>query len=339
MKSKDKPTVSLIVLNYNGRQHLYECFKSIFRQSKIPDEVILFDNDSIDGSIEYVKKNFPKVKIVSERGYNTGTAKGSNIAFASTKGDYVIFQSNDIRLDRYCVEELLNSIDKNKKIGICTSVNLHYLPDNKGKYFIDNAGGWMDMFGFGIANFANQPYKSIPKNGEVFFSYGSSFIIKRKLFKKLDGFEEKFFNLHEDIDLSWRVRLLDYKIIYNKKSIVYHKGSATLRTLYKQSIKRFWSEKNIMRSLIKNSTILHLFLILPLYLGILFGEMFYFLYRRKFSLFGSDLKALIWNIYYLPDTLKKRFEIQSIKRNKKLMGMMTRGSYKLIFFKDFRKAL
>src|SRR3990167_4904020 len=136
--------VSFIVLNYNGKEHLKEYFTSVFKQTYMPDEVIMFDNLSTDGSRQYVSKYFPKVKIFTEDRYNTGTANGSNVAFSHTKGDYVIFQSNDLRLDPHCVEALVKCIESDKKIGICTSVYVRYKPDKNGKLVIDNAGGHID---------------------------------------------------------------------------------------------------------------------------------------------------------------------------------------------------
>lgn len=335
-----KKTVSLIVLNYNGKKHLKDCFTSIFNQIYMPDEIILFDNDSTDRSIGYIEKYFPKVKIVSERGYNTGTAKGSNIAFSQSYGDYVIFMSNDIKLDKNCVKELIIAIKKDKKIGICTSVHVHYKKDKKSKqYLIDNAGGSLDIFGFAMQNYPEEKMEDIPIQKQVFFSYGSSFIIPRKLFKKVGKFDEKYFNLNEDIDLSWRVRLLGYKIIYSKKSFVYHKGSATLGALYKRSIKRYWSEKNNIRSVLKNCDLTHLLWMFPIYLLLLFGEMFYFLYRFKFSLFFADLKAILWNVINFPSTLYERKKIQSIKRKNNINSLFVKTSFKLKLFRNFSKSL
>lgn len=335
---KRKKTVSLIVLNYNGRHHLKEYFTSVFKQTYIPDEVIMFDNLSTDGSRQYVAKYFPKVKIFTEDRYNTGTANGSNVAFSHTTGDYVIFQSNDLRLDPHCIEELVKCIKRDKKIGICTSVFVRYEHDKKGHLIVDNAGGLLDKYGFGMQNYPEKTLDEIPIQGEVFFSYGSSFIIDRKLYKKLSGFDDRLFTLNEDIDFSWRVRLQGYKIIYTKKSFVYHKGSATLK-LRARGLKRYWAERNSIRTFIKNSEISHLFSVLPMYLLILFGEIGYFLYRGKFSLFIADLRAVLWNLWYLPETLFMRYKIQSTKKKNNLNKLFVNRSFKLQLYKYIKYSL
>jgi GT2 family glycosyltransferase len=342
-----KNKISLVVLNYNGLSHLKEYFDSVFGQSVIPDEIIMFDNLSRDGSREFVRKNYPKVKIIVEDSYNTGTATGSNIGFRHTSGDYIIFQSNDIKLHKNCVKELINILDNNPKVGIATSVLLNYYKDKKtgepastqrGEHLIDNAGGIADIFGFGMQNYPQKKCADIPESGEVFFSYGGSFIIRSKLFEKVGGFDDRYFTLNDDFDLSWRVRLLGYKVMYTKKSIVYHKVSATLGKR-NWGVKHYWSQRNLMRTFLKNASNLHLLLICPLYWILFFAQVLYFFARGKFSLAFANLKAFFWNLLYLPETLVLRYRIQSQKRKNNIAQVIIFANLKLKFFREFHKAL
>ena len=91
-----RKTVSLIVLNYNGRELLKDYFDSVYNQTMKPDEIIMFDNLCTDGSRKYVRENYPDVKIVAEDRFNTGTALAYNIAISVAKGDFVIISANDI---------------------------------------------------------------------------------------------------------------------------------------------------------------------------------------------------------------------------------------------------
>lgn len=339
MKNKKKKTVSLVVLNYNGKQHLKEYFESVFRQSRIPDEILMLDNCSTDGSQEYVIKNYPKVRVVkSEK--NHGTAQGSNVAFRYTLGDYIIFQSNDIRLDKDCVKCLVEHLEKDKTTGIVTSVLLNYYKDAKtAEHFIDNAGGIADIYGFGMQNYPQKRIQEIPDKGEVFFSYGGSFIIRREIYEKIGGFDDRYFTLNDDIDLSWRVRLLGYKVFYVKKSVVYHKVSATIGTIYTKATRRYWSEKNIIRTILKNGQVNHLLKNFSLYLLLLSGEMLYFILRGRFSLFLADFKAIVWNLFYLPETLSLRKKIQSMNKNDNIEKMLLPYSLKLKLFNEFKKVI
>ncbi|HRN69639.1 MAG TPA: glycosyltransferase family 2 protein [Candidatus Woesebacteria bacterium] len=329
--------LSLIVLNYNGVHLLQEYFDSVFKQTLLPDEIIMLDNNSSDDSVAFVEKNYPKVTII-KNSRNEGTAGGSNKAFTYAKGKYIIFQSNDMRLEKNCVKGLYDAITSDNTIGICTSILLKNTPDKKGIHRIDNAGGIVDIFGFGMQKYPTKLLEEIPEQESVFFSYGGSFIISKELFKKIKGYDERFFTLNDDIDLSWRVRLLGYDIIYTKKSIIYHKVSATLGPLFERPTKRYWSERNTIATLIKNHTLPTLLVNGSIYLILLCAEMGYFMYRNRFDLFSADLKAILWNIKELPETLRRRSKIQNMKK-KDISLAFERKSIKLSLFNDLKQVL
>ena len=173
---------------------------------------------------------------------------------------------------------------------------------------------------------------------EVFFSYGGSFIVRREVFEKSGGFDARYFTLNDDVDLCFRVRMLGYGIVYNKKSFVYHKVSATLGKLYDRPLKHYWSERNTLRTFLKNQDFLHLIFLLIPYFSILLAEMLYLLSRGKFSLALSDLKAIFWNIIYLPETLYLRMKTQSHKKCS-VFSQLTKTSFKLRLFEAFSKVL
>ena len=335
---KNQPFVSLVVINYNGLVHLKEYFDSVYAQTRMPDEVIMMDNASADESVKFVTKHYPKVQIIKNP-FNAGTALGSNIAFDYCKGDLVIFQSNDIKLDKNCVAGLVEAMS-DQSVGIATSILLQYFRYKKDKQMIiDNAGGVSDVYGLGMQKYPEGRYQDLKSQEEVFFSYGGSFIIRRELFERTNGYDQRYFTLNDDIDLSWRVRLLGKKIIYVKKSFIYHKVSATLGILFVRSIKRYWSERNVMRTLIKNHTLRDLLIYFPQYLLLLLAEMGYFLYRKRPDLFLADLKAILWNLLYLPETLWMRLKIQRGVVNRNLSQIMSKKSYKLMLFSSMKHTI
>lgn len=330
---------SLIVLNYNGQVHLKEYFDSVYKQTLLPDEVIMMDNASTDNSVLFVKANYPQVKII-ENSFNAGTALGSNIAFRHAQGHLVIFQSNDMRLDKDCIKNLVKTLIKDNSLGIVTSILLqHKKFIEEKKQIIDNAGGISDVYGLGMQKYPSEELKQVPDQSEVFFSYGGSFIIRRKLFEKIGGFDPRYFTLNDDIDLSWRVRLQGKKIIYIKSSLIYHKVSATLGPLFERSTKRYWSERNAMRTLLKNHDLTHLLVFFPVYLGLLAAEMGFFLSRGRINLFWADFRAIVWNIFYLPETLVMRYKIQNQRQPNHIYDLLTKKSYKLKLFNSFRKVI
>lgn len=338
-KKRNKKTLSLVVLNYNGINLLKDYFDSVYRQTVIPDEIIMVDNNSADNSIPFIKKNYPDV-IIAYNHYNAGTSQGSNIGFQYTTGDYIIFQSNDIILDAHCIEYLMQTIESDKTIGICTSVLINEKTYEKTKrQIIDNAGGVMDTYGFCMQKYYETDIRHIPQQDEIFFSYGGSFIVRKDVFEKTEGFDPRYFTLHDDVDLSWRIRLLGYRIVYNKKSFVFHKMSATLSQLFTRPTKRFWSARNNMRTVLKNYTLKELATKFPMYCILFFAETGYFLLRGRIWLFLANVSALFWNLFYLPETLFLRWKIQRLRRKNNIQNLLIPYSLKLKMFNEFRKAI
>jgi GT2 family glycosyltransferase len=325
--------VSLIVLNYNGVSLLKEYFDSVTKQSTRLHEIFMLDNHSTDNSVDFVREHYPFVQVIQTK-KNYGTAEGSNLAFENVSGELVIFQSNDVRLDRNCVRELIRFMNVYPDCGVCSSVLLQ-----KQTKIIDNTGGICDIFGYPMQKYPNLNLKDIPDFEEVFFSYGGSFIVRREVFEKVGGFDKRFFTLNDDLDFCWRVKKAGYKIYYMKKSFVGHKGSATLKNLFNRPQKHYWSERNMFRSYLKNQSLLFLLLFLPGYIFLLFAEMSYFLYRLKFSLFWADLKAIFWNLVYLPETMLLRFKMFYSGKKRLTLSQFSLISFKLKLFKDFKKVL
>ncbi|MFA9288575.1 MAG: glycosyltransferase family 2 protein [Weeksellaceae bacterium] len=333
--------VSLIVLNYNGIDMLEEYFTSVFAQTRVPDEIIMLDNASVDGSREYVQKKFPKVTIVANP-INEGTSKASNTAFKHASGDYVIFQSNDLKLEKHCVEALVTNLDNHADVGICTSVLMQYrLTAGNKELLVETAGGVMDMFGFASHNHYLDKIKTLPAEAESFLCFGASFIIRRKVFEKIKGFDNTFFTLNDDIDLCWRTRIVGYKVMFSRDSLVYHRGQATLgRPDVKRFQKRFWSARNNLRTVIKNYSNLQILTLFPVYMLMLIAEAGYFLLRGKWTLFKADIAAIGWNIMMLPDTLKERVHIQKLwSSNQQVTNTWIKKSLKLEMFPVFHKAI
>jgi Predicted glycosyltransferases len=229
MKSDKTEKCSVIVLNYNGKQFLEECLESLRNQTYADCKVYVLDNASTDGSVQFLHEHFPEVAVI-EAAENFGTAQGSNEGVKNTGGEYVVLMSNDIKADPQCIAYLMQTIEQDPSIGICSSKLVRYYPDPQtGKYLVDNAGGIIDRFAFAMP-LRNNTMNDEAEKGvrEVFFSYGGCFVIKREVFNKVGGFDDKFFTLSDDVDLSWRIWLAGYKVAVNPAAFIYHKVSATL---------------------------------------------------------------------------------------------------------------
>lgn len=325
----------VIVLNYNGREFLDDCLTSLQFQSYNDYKVYVVDNASTDGSAEFIESKFSGVKVI-KAAENFGTAEGSNFGVRNTEGEYIILLSNDVRVDKYCVENLIKTMEGDLKIGICSSKLLKCSPDPQtGKYLIDNAGGIIDKFTFPMMLHTNEVNREDEKGlEEVFFSSGGCFITRRELFEKIGGFDKKYFTLSDDIDFSWRVRLADYKVVVNHSAVIYHKVSATLGPLFPWAHKRFLSERNNLRTILKNYEFFTLIFILPQYFLLLLLETGCYLLVARLDLFGAMAKAIYWNILNLIDTLKERKKVNSFRvvNDAVVLNKMHKGSIKIKMF-------
>jgi GT2 family glycosyltransferase len=334
--------VSIIILNYNGKRNLETCLTSVMQSQFKELEIILVDNNSTDGSVDFVRTHFPNVKVI-ENNKNVGFAEGNNIGAKNSLGAYLIFLNNDTKVTAQWVERMVESVQSDPTVGICgCKVLLLDKPDT-----IDVVGGFAcDKFGTGLNAIGhlevdNHQYDS---KKEVFSIVGASLLIRRDLFRKIGGFDAAYFLLGEDIDLSWRARLLGYKVIVNPLAVIYHKSMGTFNREKNQLRRgeiRFLSEKNTLRSLLKNYSSSTLFKLLPVYFILQFYEVFFFMIMQRFHLALADIKSVLWNLRNFASTWVLHVAIQQIRviDDKCIQKKMMRQSLKVSRFSSLFEKL
>lgn len=299
------PHISIILLNFNGKKYLQKCLASIESQTFKNFEIIIVDNGSTDNSKKEIWQKYSREQII-DNPTNLGFAKANNAGAALARGEYLFFLNIDTHLDKNCLKLLHQQAAKHQ--GILTPCQMSY----DAKQFI-SCGVGLDVFGYPYSltrNFLD------PKQ-VVFYADGAALFIKKSIFNSLQGFDESTFLFQEDVDLSWKARLVGLAIVRVPAAIVYHvsggilEGGAALGGKYiTNHFRRYLGERNNIRNLFKNYTGLTLLWILPLYLLINFGEMLVFSLLLKPRAVWCYAKAWLWNIVYLPDTISKRREIQ-----------------------------
>lgn len=209
------PKVSIIIVNYNGKEHLEKCLESLQTVTYDSYEIILVDNNSSDGSVEFVTQNYPHV-ILIKLNANKGFAEPNNIGAKISKGDYLLFLNNDTIVTPPFLTKLINVIESDKKIAMCQSLLLK--PDGK----IDSSGDFIDHLGVVYSS------KTLTNESrEISSARGASMLVRKDVFEMLGGFDEKFFVTFEDVDLGWRSWIFGYRVVVVPKSIVYHSGGQT----------------------------------------------------------------------------------------------------------------
>jgi len=329
------PLVYVIVVNYNGIKYLKTCLSSLEQQTYPNCKIIVFDNASTDNSTEFIRQNFPKIELIqAER--NLGFAEGNNLAikFAlNHKADHVFLVNNDTDAEKDLIEKLVNTAESDHSIGIVGPAVF----DLKNKRSIQEMGVAIDRFGYPLA------IKNTSQNGScIFFVSGCAMIIKSELLKKIGLFDEKYFMFAEDLDLCWRAQLAGYKIAVNETAKIYHasggsiSGGVVKESSYKTNVQRiFLREKNTLRTLIKNYGTRNLIKFVPFYVTLLLFESFFWAFILKPDASRNVLKAIFWNIKFLPDTFTQRACVQSIRKinDHEISKKMVSGYCKLSIFR------
>ena len=285
------PKVSIVIPHWNNVEILSECLKSI-GSTIYPDfEVIVVDNASTDNSVQYVKANFPDVKLI-ENDRNDGYAGGCNIGADLAQGKYLVFLNNDTIQNPNWISSLLSTIKSNSQIAAVQPKILNYF-DRKIFDYAGGSGGHMDVYCFPLARgrlFTHQENDEgqYDNKEKCFWSSGTCFMVKKNIFFEAGGFDSSFFAHMEEIDFCWRAFNRGYSIYYISSSKVYHEGAATIKI---NSSKTFLNYRNSLFMLTKNLPLKSLVstLIIRLIMDIL--SSFRFLIRGETSNFLSIYKA------------------------------------------------
>ncbi|RZD48851.1 MAG: hypothetical protein CXT78_00485 [Thaumarchaeota archaeon] len=209
------PLVSIIIINYNGKFYLEKCLESIKKINYDNLEIIVVDNNSTDGTMEFLVQNYPSI-ITLKLDQNYGFAKPNNMAAKIAKGKFLLFLNNDTKVTSTFVSELVDVLLDDEQIAICQSLLLK--PNGE----MDSSGDFIDKIG--IVYNSKEKINTIR---EISSARGASMIIRKNIFEELHGFDEKFFVSFEDVDLGWRTWIQGYKVVINPKSVVYHYGGKT----------------------------------------------------------------------------------------------------------------
>ncbi len=238
--------VSIIIVNYNGKRFLWECLSSVYSQTYRPIEVIVVDNASRDGSIEFIKNNFKDVVILPQND-NLGFSAGNNIGIKNSHGRYIATLNNDTKVDKNWLSWLVGAIESQPDIGICASKILFLNQPgilNSAGIKIDKYSGFTWDIGFGDKGDCYNQAKY------VFGACACAALYRREMLDEIGLFDEDFFAYHEDVDLSWRAQLSGWKCKYVPEAICYHYFSATSKVA--SPLKEYLSNRNKVWLIVKN---------------------------------------------------------------------------------------
>eukprot|EP01037_Dinobryon_pediforme_P007172 gene7172-7240_t len=196
-------------------------------------EIVLGDNASTDGSIQFVTENYPSVKII-KNDQNYGFTGGYNKVLEFVDADYYVLLNSDVEVFPGWIAPVINLMESDPMIAAAAPKIMAY---NQKEYFehAGAAGGFIDSFGYPFCR--GRIFYEIEKDngqyqqsGEVFWATGAAMFIKKHCWHEAGGFDDRFFAHMEEIDLCWRLKNMGYKVMYCAESEVFHLGGGTLNT-------------------------------------------------------------------------------------------------------------
>jgi GT2 family glycosyltransferase len=296
--------IDVIVVNWNGRHFLPDCLDSILGQTYPNKGIIVVDNGSDDGSVEYIRMEFGHATILPLNG-NHGFAGANNRGIGSGSGEFVALLNNDAVAHPDWLKESVESLRRHPDAGFCAAKIVDYYRRD----ILDTAGDIYTRGGVNAKRGVGLPADTYDRPEYVFGACAAAVVYRREMLEEIGLFDEDFFIMCEDVDLSFRAQLAGYTCIYNPLAVVYHKTHGTIGSM--DEVFSYYGQRNVEYVYFKNMPLALLLFHLPVH--IMYNALILF----HFALNGqmrSLLRAKVDFLRTLPATLRKRAYIQKNRR-------------------------
>ncbi len=244
-----KPTLTatVVVVNYNGKDVVLDCLEALRHQTYPQDlhDVMVVDNDSKDGSVELIVKQFPEVQVIRNKD-NTGFSPAVNQGARATDADVVVLINPDAMAQPDFLLEILAPLHRDPAVACVGGLVL----DEHGKK-VDFGGGEASFYGHGFQAHQGEPADTILREGPTLFATGASLACRRDVFLESGGLDEEFFAYFEDVDFGWRLWVLGHKVWFAPKSVCHHIGHTTVKRFPPERW-RYLLERNALATIYKN---------------------------------------------------------------------------------------
>lgn len=298
---------TILILNYNGLKHLKDCLSSLYKQTYKDFQTILVDNNSIDGSKEFVRKKYPQIYLIANK-KNLGAAGGWHVGSKyirslNNKPKYIVTLNNDVRLDPHFLEEGINILKKRKNLWfVAPKMYLYY-----SKNILNSAGDIFYWHGTaGNIGYGEKDGPKFNKEKEVFGVCTAGTFLRGGVFEKVGLFDIDFFYPLDDVDYFFRMQLQGMRGIYSPKPVMWHKHGATIKEMKEYNFSAY-SHRNALYIIIKCYPLNFLIKKSP---KIIAYQLKTFLKAVKAGKIIDFCKAYGSFIIHLPKMLKKRSIIQ-----------------------------
>lgn len=223
--------VAVVILNWNGKKFLEQFLPLVIDRSRGEAAVIVADNASSDGSVEYLESTHPEVRII-RLDKNHGFATGYNLALRQVEAEYYILLNSDIEVTPEWISPVIRLMEAHPDWAACQPKIRSFYEREKFEY-AGAAGGFIDKYGYPFCK--GRLFQSIETDTgqyeqaeEVFWATGACMFVRSEVYHRLGGFDDDFFAHMEEIDFCWRAKNQGYRIMYCPSSTIYHIGGGTL---------------------------------------------------------------------------------------------------------------
>ena len=244
---------AVVILNWNGLHWLQQFLPGVVAHSEKDAHVVLADNGSADGSVEWVRSNLPVVQIIELRS-NLGFAGGYNAALQGITADRFVLLNSDVEVTHGWLAALNTYLDLNPGMAACQPKVLSLRERGKFEH-AGAAGGYIDRNGYPfcrgrIFEITEEDHGQYDDDREVFWATGACLMVRVEAFRVAGGFDASLFAHMEEIDLCWRLRRLGWRIGYTSRAVVHHVGGGALG--YGSPRKTYLNFRNSLIVLTKN---------------------------------------------------------------------------------------
>lgn len=310
-----KPRFSIIIVSWNALHHLKTYLPSVAATTYPNFEIILADNASTDGSKEWVRTQYPSVKIAAfDKNY--GYCGGNNRAVPYAEGNILLFLNNDVRVEPNWLDELAHCFD-NPEVA---AVQPKMLSDKKPDHFeyAGAAGGFLDTFGYPFCR--GRIFDTVEKDrgqydqpADILWASGAALAVRKNLFESAGGFDEDFEFHMEEIDLCWRLWNEGYNVQFCPTSTVYHLGGGSMPMGSPRKV--YYNYRNNLTMLWKNCSEATLHRRFWLRYGLDIMAALRSLFNRETQAFKAIVKAHrdFWRSFH--STYNKRVNLQRKRKN------------------------
>ncbi len=297
-----KRSTAIIIVNWNGENYIEECLSSLEEQTNKDFDIFFVDNDSSDSSLAIAQKH-KSLKII-ESGGNFGFAKGNNIAISHAIElgyKYIALINPDTVCDKDALKFLIKAVGAKNVGGVQSKLKIY------GTDTINTTGNELHYLGFSYCgNYKEPDNKDLITHTQIGVASGAAVIFKSSVLEKSGLLAEDFFMYQEDTDLSWRIRELGYDIIFEPRSVIYHKYN-----FGRNKNKFYYVERNRLIYILKNYQLKTLVVLSPVFI---ITELLMIIYALIDGWPSKKVSGYIYLAKHFGEILKERKSIQSSRK-------------------------